>query len=82
MAKVIDYPYFMDWQGAVRILNDLSWNLSWYEHAGRWHLWTGDKPIFVGDTEGEFQAFVCGMALSLAVLPESILEQIKQVAAE
>jgi hypothetical protein len=30
----------------------------------------------------EFQSFVCGMAIGLAVLPDSILEQIRQIANE
>lgn len=74
--------YFDDWQGAVDILNNLGWNLSWHEYEGRWHLWSGDQPFFVGDTKDEFEAFLCGMAISLAVLPDSIIEQIKQIASE
>jgi hypothetical protein len=82
MGRFLWVEYFDDWQNAIDILNDLAWNLSWKEHNGRWHLWGGDQKIFVSDTEGEFQAFLCGMALSFAVLPDSILEQIRQIANE
>jgi len=71
-----------DWRDAVSVLNDLAWNLSWREHDGRWYLRSGDQTLFVGETEGEFKAFVCGMALSLAVLPDSILDQIRRIAKE
>jgi hypothetical protein len=82
MDKPLWQYHFTDWQAAVRILDSLAWNLSWKERNGRWRLWTGDQALFVGDTEGELQAFLCGMALGLAVLPESILDQIRQIASE
>lgn len=82
MGRLFWKHHFDDWQGAVEILNDLGWNLTWKEHDGQWWLWGGEPTIFVGDTEGEFQAFLWGMALGLAVLPDSILEQIRQIANE
>jgi hypothetical protein len=82
MGELIGKDYFDDWRQAIDLLNSLGWNLSWKEHESRWHLWTGDKPLFVGDTAGEFQSFVCGVAIGLAVLPDSILEQIRQIANE
>ncbi len=82
MSELFWKYYFDNWQGAVEILNDLGWNLSWKEHDGQWHLWAGDQRLFVGDTEGEFQSFLCGMAIGLAVLPDSILEQIRRIANE
>jgi hypothetical protein len=73
---------FDDWQGAVEILNDLSWNLRWKEQDGRWYLWAGESLLFVGNSKDEFEAFLDGMALGLAVLPASILEQIRRIANE
>jgi hypothetical protein len=82
MGKFLWTEYFSDWQNAVDILNDLAWNLSWKETNGQWHLWGGDQKIFVGDTEGEFQAFLCGLALGFAVLPDPVLEQVRRIASE
>jgi len=82
MGEFLWTHYFDDWQDAIDVLNNLAWNLSWQEHNGRWHLWSGDQKLFVGDTDAEFQAFLCGMAISFAVLPDSILEQIMQIANE
>jgi hypothetical protein len=66
MGELFWTPRLDDWQSAVDHLNDMDW-----------HLWTGEKRPFVGDTEGEFQAFPWGMAVSFTALPDSILEQIK-----
>ena len=82
MGKLVNTHYFDGWQGTADTLNGLIWNLSWREHHDQWHLWTGDQKLFIGDTEHELQAFLCGMALSLAVLPDSLLEQIRQIASE
>lgn len=82
MARLIGYDYFDDWRGAVTLLNDLGWNLSWKKYEGKWYLYTGDQPLFVGETEGEFQAFLCGAAITLAVLPNSLLEEIRRLANE
>ncbi len=79
MGRFLWTERFGNWQAAVDILNGLSWNLSWVEQDGRWHLWGGNQKIFIADSEGEFQAFLRGMALGLAVLPESILEQIRRL---
>jgi hypothetical protein len=82
MGELVWKDHFNDWQEAVQILNDLGWNLSWKEHEQRWYLWSGEPLLFVGDTKGEFEAFLCGMGISLAVLPDSILKLIRQIANE
>lgn len=82
MGRLVWQDQFADWREAVSILNNLGWNLSWKDSDGKWWLYGGESVIFIGDTEGEFRAFLCGMALGLAVLPESILRQIQAIANE
>lgn len=65
------------WEGAVKFLNTLDWNLSIVRDNGRWSLYGGDQRIFSSDSEGELETFVLGMALGLAVLPDDFLDQIR-----
>lgn len=71
-----------NWQGAVDFLNHLSWNLSWQEVEGEWRLRGGDQLLFKGENKAEMESFLCGMAISLAVLPDKVLKQVRQIASE
>ncbi len=71
-----------DVRGAAELLNEYGWHLSWKVVEGRWHLWGGDQLLFVGATQAELEAFLYGMAISLVVLPDELLEEIKQLAEE
>ena len=71
-----------NWKGAVDFLNNLCWHLSWQEAERQWGLWGGDQLLFIGDTRADMEAFLCGMTISLAVLPDEMLEQIRQIASE
>lgn len=84
MATLIWQEYFPNenWQGAVDFLNSLSWNLSWREVEGQWRLWGGDQLLFKGENQAELESFLYGMAIGLAVLPDKVLEQVKQIARE
>jgi hypothetical protein len=61
-------------QGAVNFLNSLDWNISFDESAGKRKVFGGDRLLFSAQNEEAVQAFLFGMALGLAVLPEIIRE--------
>jgi len=71
-----------NWQGGVKFLNTLSWNLQWGEKDGEWRLGAGDHLLFSAGTEKELEAFILGMTIALAVLPERIIEEIKEIIKE
>ena len=70
------------WEGAVQFLNELGWNLSWVERDSNWKLLGGDQTIILVDKKEELEAFILGMALGLAVLPEEIINQVKKLIEE
>lgn len=70
------------WLNAAKFLDSLSWNLSWRKEDGVWRLYAGDPLLFSAESERELEAFVLGMALGLAVLPENMLEHIRKLVAE
>jgi hypothetical protein len=82
MGELFWIPRFDDWQDAVTVLNDLEWNLRWKKQDGRWHLFAGNTKLFIGDTQGELQAFIWGMAVSFTALPESLIDEVKRIIAE
>jgi hypothetical protein len=65
------------WEGAVKFLNTLDWNLSTVGDNGKWSLYGGDQRIFSSDSEGELETFVLGMTLGLVVLPDDFLDQLR-----
>lgn len=69
-----------NWQGAMNYLNNFCWQLSLQEAEQEWRLWSGDQLLFKGDTQAELESFLCGMAMSLAVLPDDLLREIQEVA--
>jgi hypothetical protein len=70
------------WQGGVRFLNTLAWNITWGEEHGQWKLWAGDRLLFSANQRSERDAFVLGMTIALAVLPERIIDEIKDLTSE
>jgi hypothetical protein len=80
-----DWQYIIPegtWQGGIKYLNSLSWHLRWNEKDGRWVLWSGDRLLFSARTEKELEAFILGMTIGLAVLPQNIIDQIKDLTEE
>jgi hypothetical protein len=79
MGELFWTPHFDDLQDAAAVLNDLEWHLRWKELDGRWYLWAGVSKLFIGDTQGELQAFIWGMAVSWTALPDACIEEIKRI---
>jgi hypothetical protein len=71
-----------DMQGAINFLNSLDWNISFGESAGKRKVFGGDRLLFSSQNEEAVQAFLFGMALGLAVLPDEILDRIREIIRE
>ena len=68
-----------NYQGAVSFLNSLDWNISFYEVDDQRKVFSGDRLLFSSEHEKEVEAFIFGMALGLAVLPDEILDRIREI---
>ncbi len=69
-------------EGCIEFLNDLSWNISLVKGNQQWKAFAGDRLLVATNTQEELQAFLLGMTIGLAVLPDSILSEIKKLVAE
>ena len=66
----------------IQFLNDLSWNIILEVEGNHEIAYAGDRLLVQTDTKRELEAFLFGMTISLAVLSDDILEDIKRLAAE
>jgi hypothetical protein len=78
----LEYIPGKDMQGAVNFLNSLDWNISFSESAGKRKVFGGDRLLFSSQDEEAVQASLFGMALGLAVLPDEILDRIREIIRE
>ena len=66
-------------ESAIAIINEIGWHLSLIQGSnGRWYVATGgveQHATFISDERAECEAFIFGMALTLATVPENIYEE-------
>ena len=62
----------------VALVNELYWNISVVEGAGKWCVLGGDKAIFCADSRDAVHAFLFGLSLAYAVLPEPVFVQLRE----
>jgi len=62
--------------GALDFLDSIDFNLNFFEVDGKMILFSGEKILMTATSEDELNAFVLGMALGYAILPEDIFKQI------
>ncbi len=67
-----------DFEGALRSLNELGWNLKVEERKEHWLLFAGDSVVFKSTTREVLEAFVYGLALAYAVMPKGLLRQFRE----
>ena len=68
-----------NFNGAVSFLNSLDWNISIVESDDLRKVFAGDRLLLSSSNEREVEAFIFGMALGLAVLPEEILDRVREM---
>lgn len=63
---------------AIKLVNALYWNITFFRENHRWQLFTGDPLIGTFKNKPEMESFIRGMALAIGVLPPEIIEQIRK----
>ncbi len=63
----------------IELANQLYWHIVVSEHHGMWYIWAGagESLIFKTDSKESADAFLYGLALAYAVLPEQVFEHLK-----
>ena len=65
-------------EGAIRLLNELQWNIRVVEAENSLSAGGGHKLLFKTTSREAVDAFLYGLALAYSVLPKSILSQIEK----
>jgi hypothetical protein len=68
-----------DFKSAVTFLDSFDWNLSVHPSGENWVLITGDQLAATFDTQKELEAFVFGLALGFAVLPDEVADHLRKI---
>lgn len=69
-------------EGGVNLISDLKWNLEIREKDDSWVVNAGHKTLLKTTSREAVDAFLYGMALAYAAIPEKILSQFRQYAQE
>lgn len=64
-------------QGGIDLANRLYWNITWREHEGRWFVYGGEDLIYKADSRDAAEAFLYGLGLAYAVLPDEIFGRLE-----
>jgi hypothetical protein len=63
--------------GMVRV-NELAWDITVVHEESQWLVRGGEKLLLITDSAEAVQAFLYGMALSYAVIPENIMDILRR----
>ena len=66
--------------GAMELLSQLKWNISFEKQGDSWLVFGGEKCLLKSSSEETAQAFVYGLALAYGVMPGPVVEQLKREA--
>lgn len=64
-------------EGGIKLLQELKWNVSVKAGEEFWFVLAGDQPVLKTSCRDSVDAFLYGMALAYAVIPEEILGQFR-----
>jgi hypothetical protein len=67
---------------SVKFLNSLAWMINWEQDGEQWKAFAGEGLLVDTHTKQELEAFILGMTIGLAVLPKSMLDDIRKLVAE
>jgi hypothetical protein len=71
-----------NFRGAINFLDSLGWNITINRNEEIIKVYTGEPLLYKSSNNQEIEAFIFGMALSLAVLPGDILGRIREIIKE
>jgi hypothetical protein len=81
-SDLLEYVPGGNIEESIEFLDTLFWNIHWRQDEKQWKAFAGDRLLVVTDTKRELEALILGMTIALAVLPDSILDEIKKLADE
>ena len=64
-------------EGGIALANRLDWGLSVRMAGESYVVSSGDEPILRTDTKDALQAFIYGLGLAYAVLPEKLFQSLE-----
>jgi hypothetical protein len=64
-------------EGGIQLANRLDWGLSVQKAADHWVVLSGDQVLLRTETREALEAFVYGMGLAYAVIPENIFSELE-----
>jgi hypothetical protein len=64
-------------EGGIELVNRLDWGLSVQMAGESYVVSSGDEPILRTDTKDALQAFIYGLGLAYAVLPEELFNNLE-----
>ncbi|HEV2237898.1 MAG TPA: hypothetical protein VGR57_14660 [Ktedonobacterales bacterium] len=63
-------------EGGIELVNRLYWNITWWEHEGHWYVKAGEDIILRTDSRQSAEAFLYGLSLAYAVLPDATFDHL------
>lgn len=69
-------------QGGIELANRLYWNVTWREHAARRFVYSGEDLIYTSASREAAEAFLYGLGLAYAVLPEDTFDHLEYLVKE
>jgi hypothetical protein len=69
-------------EGGINLLSQLEWNITLSKQGDNWLVFGGEKCLLKSSSEESAQAFIYGLALAYAVLPDHLLDQVRRLAEE
>lgn len=64
-------------KGGIQLANRLDWGLSIQNTADHWVISSGDQVLLRTESREALEAFVYGLGLAYAVLPENIFSELE-----
>lgn len=64
-------------QGGIELANRLYWNVKWHEHEASWCVYSGEDLVYKSDSQDAAEAFIYGLGLAYAVLPEDSFDHLE-----
>jgi hypothetical protein len=62
--------------GGLVIVDRLYWHITWGATGGTWYVKAGEKVIFLAETQEAVEAFLYGLGLVCALLPDDTLDHL------
>lgn len=65
-------------EGGIEIANELYWNITAFPSGQEWYVYSGEKAVLHTDSREVVDAFLYGLGLAYAVLPEPVFTHLRE----